>query len=347
MARKLLPFSLSVPLMLVLAGCVADSESTDVNGAGDQAAPQEAAPAEFDDLTGAIQGVVLDLELSPIAGAQVGILPSETMTEPLVAVSDVNGAFTISRVPPGEHTLSTQQLGFQSAAKRVTVSAGEISTVQFSLEKLPTDDPFQFVDVRKAAVTGVMVKLTPQCIYGTTAVPATGNPDIDQFRTMAKTCTGQRRSCDPAPNCEVHFDELLTDSPGWVTQFAEATWAPQSGATGRGFMFDITAPNATRGYGGSIDQASPYTFFKMQPNPPIIWRIDNPQTLVERGIAEADWCCDWFYRVFPGYCDLGGLIGDCETLPDYGVAVDNVLTVYYTVFFREQAPPDYSSLPDS
>jgi hypothetical protein len=304
-------FATLAPLLLVLAGCVG-SESAALGGDG--AAPSgpqaTAAAAEFDDLTGAIQGLVLDLELQAIVGAQVGILPSETIADPVIAMTDAAGAFSMSRIAPGEHTLNAQMLGFRSAAKRINVNAGEVTTIQFALEKLPSDEPFHFVDIRKAAVTGVMVKLTPQCMYGTQAVPPTGNPTVDQFRTTVKTCNGQRNQCDPAPNCEVHYRQLLEENFGWVTQLAEATWAAQSGVTGRGFMFDITAPNATRGFGGSIDQANPYTFFRMQPNPPIIWRINNPETLVERGIQEKDWCCDWFYRVFPGYCDLGGIVGN-------------------------------------
>ena len=112
-------------------------------------------------------------------------------------------------------------------------------------------------------------------------------------------------------------------------------------------MFDITAPNATRGTGGSINQQSPYTFFRMQPFPPIIWRIDNPETLLERGILEEHWCCDWFYRVFPGYCDLGTFVGNCESTPDYGVSLESTMTVYMSFYFRAPAPPDATALPDA
>lgn len=332
---KPLPWVLTAIMMAVaFAGCVGVESGS----------PQEATnqpkvssgPAEFDENTGAIAGIVTDTELAPLAGAQVGLLKSEILPEDVVVLTDKAGQFTISRVPPGTHSLFVQALGFQSKGSKISVNAGEVAQANVALEKLPSDEPYHLTDVRKAAVSGVMIKLTPQCIY-----------DIGgQGQTLAKTCQGVRTGCDPSANCEVHYTKLLEDNPHWKTILGEMTWTPQTGLTGKGFFFDINAPNVPRGTGGSINQGSGYTFYRMQPRPPIIWRIDNSTTLMERKIAEKDWCCDWFYRIFPGNCDVGSLINNCEATPDYGIAQQNPGTVYMTFFFKEPAPQGYTSLPD-
>ncbi|MBI2077796.1 MAG: carboxypeptidase regulatory-like domain-containing protein [Euryarchaeota archaeon] len=322
-----------------LAGCVEDAQST---AAGASAGPQvSSGPAEFDDSTGAVEGTVTDAEVVPIAGVQVAILRGGEMPEDLVVLTDEGGHFSISRVPPGDHQIVAQRLGYASTGKRITVEQGAVLTVPLMLEKLAEVGRFEVRDVRRAEVSGVMVKLTPQCMYD---LGGQGQP-------LAKTCQGVRTGCAPSGDyCERHYTSLLEkhqeNGNNWTTIVGEVTWAAQTGATGKGFMFDINAPNIPRGQGGSINQGGPYTFFRMQPKPPIIWKIDEA-LLTQRKIPEADWCCDWFYRLFPGYCDLGSLINNCETTPDYGVAQNNVATVYMTFFFVEPAPPTYTALPDA
>ncbi|HLE48274.1 MAG TPA: hypothetical protein VI818_08255, partial [Candidatus Thermoplasmatota archaeon] len=246
----------------------------------------------------------------------------------------------ISKVPPGEHQVVAQKLGYESTGKRIIVEQGSVAEAALVLTKQAEFGPFEVRDVKKATLSGIMVKLTPQCIYD---VGGTG-------QSLAKTCQGVRTDCQPAAEyCERHYTKELEDNQedgyNFTTIVGEVTWTAQTGATGKGFMFDITAPNTPRGTGGSINQGSPYTFFRMQPKPPIIWKID-PELLTQRKIPEADWCCDWFYRLFPGNCDLGSQINDCEATPDFGVAQANVATVYMTFFFGEPAPPTFTALPD-
>ena len=322
-----------------LAGCVGGGASTDTTAS--PAPKVNSGPAEFDDSTGAVEGTVTDTEVIPIAGAQVAILRTGEMPDDLVVLTDDGGHFSISRVPPGEHQIIAQRLGYSSTGKRITVEQGTIITVPLQLEKQAEAGRLEVRDVRRAEVSGLMIKLTPQCMYD---LGGQGQP-------LAKTCQGVRTGCAPAGDyCERHYTSLLDKHQeagrNWTTIVGEVTWAAQTGATGKGFMFDINAPNIPRGTNGAINQGGPYTFFRMQPKPPIIWKID-PALLTERKIPEQDWCCDWFCRLFPGYCDLGSLINNCEATPDYGVAQNNVATVYMTFFFVEPAPPTYTALPDA
>jgi hypothetical protein len=323
-------------LTSAFAGCIASEAGTEAS-----AAPEvSSGPAEFDDSTGGIQGLVTDDELNPIGKAQAGLKKSDVITTDMMALTDDSGHFTISLVPPGTHLLFVQAIGFEASAKKVEVIAGQVVEVNVALPGLPSDEPFHETDIRKAAVTAVMVKLTPSCIY-----------NIGGQGSTAKTCQGNRVSCDPGPNCEVHYtnklEKQMEAGNNWSTIVGEVTWQSQSAATGRGFMFDITAPNTPRGTNGAIDQGSPYTFFRMQPKPPIIWKID-PALLQERKIPEKDWCCDWFYRLFAGWCDLESSAGtNCETIPDIGIANANPATIYMTFFFKEPAAPGWTALPDA
>lgn len=323
------------------AGCVADSEgaepqSTEVS--------VNAGPAAFDETTGAIEGTVTSEDLAPIPGAVVGILGSDNQT-----TTDDTGRFVFSKIAPGSYDLAATALGFGSQGKSVAVEAGAVTPVQFVLGAVRSDAPFMQMDTRKVTMQALMWRVSPQCIY----------TDVN---TLAKTCGGLRLDCNPGDSCEVHYNynNMFQNGSDWKTIVGEVEWQPQSGATGRGFQFDINAPNITRGTGGSINQADPKTFTVMQGKSPIIIRIDNPTTLEERGIPEEDWLpaadcageggdnCDWFYRLFGGHCDASSVVGECGTTPvDYGLAVDNAATIYMSFFFGEPAASDYTALPDA
>lgn len=340
-------FTFVVTLVLfsaAFAGCIAESEGAEAPP------PVNAGPASFDETTGAIEGTVTGEDLNPIAGAVVGILDTENQT-----LTDATGRFVFSNVAPGSVQVAASALGFASQGKRVDVEVGIVTQVQLVLGQVASDAPFMQMDVRKATMQALMWRVTPQCIY----------TDVNP---LVKTCGGVRLDCVPEDACEVHYNDenMFQNGTDWKTIVGEVEWQPQSGATGRGFLFDINAPNVTRGTGGSINQASPYTFNQMQGKSPIIIRIDNPTTLEERKIPESDWypypggkgCtapdpdevgnCDWFYRLFGAQCDASSATGQCGATPvDYGLAVDNTATIYMSFFFGEPATSDYTALPDS
>src|SRR5688572_4705367 len=90
-----------------LAGCVEGTASNDDGGALD--VPTVAPPAQFDDTTGAVEGIVLDEEQQPIGGAQVGLLQASSNLS-ITTTSDLSGRFTFSQVQPGTYQLFAQQL---------------------------------------------------------------------------------------------------------------------------------------------------------------------------------------------------------------------------------------------
>ncbi len=319
-----------------LAGCIDGSEPTnaDVGPSGPE--------AQFGEDTGAIQGLVQTNELLPIPGAKVA-----TQDESLSATTDEGGAFAISNVEPGQYQIFAAALGFEQVVQRVDVVAGSATQLNFVLDPVPTDGPFSIFGTEELVVTGILWKLTPECIY----------EPLTEINPLLKTCGGLRfAGCDA---CETHWDED-TVTPEWKTILVELDWEPQTGVTGRGFLMDLNAPNVTRGTGGAIPQGHSHTWFASSDEAPIVHRVDNPQTLEEREIPESDWyvyedndCtapnegnpnCDWFFRVFPAACDLG--ICEDGFGPDYGIMYEGRATVYYEIFMGEQAPAAYTNIPD-
>ncbi|MBI2077798.1 MAG: carboxypeptidase regulatory-like domain-containing protein [Euryarchaeota archaeon] len=366
--RTLPLIAASIVAWVAFAGCVGQGE-----GASDRTGQPDArsGPVDFDDTTGAIEGTVTTPELDPIPAAQVG-LRSDSLPEPVTASTDESGRFVLNRLAPGQYRMDVQALGFQAQARAIEVTAGKAETLSFILEPLPTDDPYQRTIHESLQMSSLMYKATPSCLYLSGYVPP-GIPVVSENANLLKTCGGVRfgttgaagynvtTGCDA---CESHTQtnkKYSEFNANWSSILGEVTWKAQTGATGRGFLFDINAPNITRGTGGSIDQASPYTWYKGTNKPPIILRIDKPTTLEERKIPASDWnnypendCtapgpsgtpnCDWFWRMFAAACDLG--ICNDGFGPDYGLMLQGRADVYFTFAVRQPLSQDFTALPD-
>lgn len=338
----------------VLAGCIgADSASVEPSAPG--GGPGVASgPAQFDETTGGIEGVVTDVELVPVAGAIVGLLQEGAVAPEHTVATDEAGRFSLSHVPPGEHVLAASALGFQSSSKRVSVVAGAVAPVSIALEPVSVEGPYAITFIKKGAQTSVMFRLTPQCLYLSQSVP-----EQVPNRNLLKTCNGLRLQCNSG-TCEARFVDELLEETNWRTIVAEMDWQPQSGATGRAYWFDIAGPNVSRQFGGSIDQADKRYWMQHQGKAPIQIRIDLPETLVEREIDEADWysypdgtgcaqsSCMWLYRTWSSYCDLSSVVGECGTTPvDYGFQNSATFTVYWSIFYIDPAPAGFTIVPDA
>ena len=79
--------------------------------------------------TGVVTGVVVDeATREPINGAQVSVEGTGRGS-----LTDARGRFLIPNVPPGEHTVRVNNIGFRTHSERVTVTPGETATLSFSL----------------------------------------------------------------------------------------------------------------------------------------------------------------------------------------------------------------------
>ena len=88
-------------------------------------------PAIVHAQTGTIEGTVTSASSGePLPGVNVVIAELN-----LGAATGPNGQYTITQVPAGTHALRARFVGFQTATRDVTVSAGETVTVDFALQE--------------------------------------------------------------------------------------------------------------------------------------------------------------------------------------------------------------------
>ena len=114
----------------MLSGCAgaADTKSSPTT-------PPVSTVASYTPQLGGIEGVVIDEEARPIAGATIGIVGGNGS----MVSSSAAGAFAFSDLEPGNYKLAAQAVGFRDAAKAVDVLAGDVSKVNFTLEAIAVD----------------------------------------------------------------------------------------------------------------------------------------------------------------------------------------------------------------
>ncbi|MBI2077797.1 MAG: carboxypeptidase regulatory-like domain-containing protein [Euryarchaeota archaeon] len=239
-------------VLTVFAGCVGDVSSSE--GPASEAPQVNSGAAEFDGETGAVQGTVTDDEIQPIANAQVGILKSDLVPENIAVLTDQSGRFTLSRVPPGTHSIIATALGYETAGSKIEVIAGQVVEKSFIIPKLPTDEALKIVYSVKGSIDrGASWKLTHPCIY----------EPLTSVNPLLKTCGGIVQG---GSNQEIGIGSRKTPTaagavePDWATMMVELVWTQQTAVVGRSLQLDILFPNITRGTNGAANQADPRYF---------------------------------------------------------------------------------------
>src|SRR5713101_4706269 len=76
-------------------------------------------PSRAQERRSTISGHVMDTNHDPLVGARVELQPLRH-----TAVTDAQGQFTLSEIPPGKYTLTISYVGFKPHSKEVTVAPG-------------------------------------------------------------------------------------------------------------------------------------------------------------------------------------------------------------------------------
>ena len=130
-----------------LSGCVGDGKGPKgpSEGRSTDVAPP-AGEAQVSETTGAIDGRVADTAFNPLPGARVTVLepPGGNST-----TTDAEGRFVLNDLEPGQYKLVAERLGYDSKGVVVTVKAGEVSRVTFTLPPLAVEglqriEPYEF-----------------------------------------------------------------------------------------------------------------------------------------------------------------------------------------------------------
>ena len=141
MKRSAAAALLFLGLCLSVSGCTTNGgEAGTVRSTKEVVVIVEAPPVEVTTESGGIDGVVVDEEFQPVAGADVVLVGRDVST-----ASDLAGRFTFSVLEPGEYKLTIKKSGFAVAGRSVPVAAGEISTLQVTLKTIQFDVPYTVV----------------------------------------------------------------------------------------------------------------------------------------------------------------------------------------------------------
>jgi hypothetical protein len=129
-----------VAVFLLLSGCAAATPeesvaSTSNAGTGGPAAPAGEATS---DEPGSISGLVATDEQMPIPGADVAIQAGAATK------TDGEGKFALTGLEPGDYDVFVEALGYESAAKKISVAAGETTDVTFLLAAITLNVGRQF-----------------------------------------------------------------------------------------------------------------------------------------------------------------------------------------------------------
>jgi hypothetical protein len=136
-----------VVLSMALAGCTDSGAPANPNQTDDPIVDPR-----FDETTGAILGTALNEELSPVAGAQVGLRAAGTTETLATTTTNKDGAFGFSNIAPGSYDVLVQALGYSSQAKRAEVVVGKAVEVGFQMIAVAaTDIPYS---VTKGPIPG-------------------------------------------------------------------------------------------------------------------------------------------------------------------------------------------------
>ena len=130
--------------------------------------------------TGTIRGFVYDKKTGePIIGCSVYL----NERGKFVAGTDVNGYFTISKVPPGKYTMYAAEIGYESVNKQIEIIAGRVINDKIFLEQ-------QLKQLGEAVISGErqemktqvqtsVIKITPKQMEKIPSIG--GEPDLAQY----------------------------------------------------------------------------------------------------------------------------------------------------------------------
>lgn len=298
-------WALGLTLSLLLSGCSGSSAAQEKS----QDEPSATVVASGEPLpdAGSIEGVVVDDSNAPIQGATVAV---EELG--LQASTDVGGAFAFSNLAPGTYAIHALALGYQSAAKRATVEANEVTNVLFTLTSIAVQEPY-------------VEMLGPFNAFFSCAV---GTP-------VAITGCGTAAT-NPVlfPNDKVQM-KFKISSKEWQTFVGESRWQQSSYATAPGMAIWLSRDNRTNNHWWcEADGRSPIKFRYEK-------ELDSVCTSKGNGATDKPELKHMlFIAADPGFG------GTSTENPPVRILLQQKYELLMSIFYYEPAPLEYTGFPD-
>ncbi|HEX9815729.1 MAG TPA: carboxypeptidase-like regulatory domain-containing protein [Candidatus Thermoplasmatota archaeon] len=310
---KRLTLSVASLLLVSMSACVDDGGPTSTD---------DSDPASIEEGTGGIEGTVVDASLAPLEGAQVGILSLN-----LVAVTGAHGTFRLDGIEPGRYDVAVQKLGFSSTISSVEVVEGQRVLKTFTLDALPTLDPYHIVLVERGSFgCGIAYRPQQAGIVGASVCGAVtayaGENQFDKFLIIW---------------------DLVGPYTGWQGAAYEMEWTTTQ-ALGSGLWVRFETDLCS----GSLES----TFTSLRGRSPLR-EVQNAALVAEKLASNEEGPCGTADRCSEGACLIQSRVfphtealGDSYPA-DIGVTIQQPFTQYFTQFFQGEPPSDYSALADS
>lgn len=139
-----------IVLSLLLAGCIGGSAQEDATPV---AGPEVQVPVvEVTSTEGAIEGIVVDPSIIPVAGALVQLLSATQDLELYNVTSGGTGEFAFSKLEPATFRVRATAEGYSPSTLLVQVRAGEVTRVTLPVSDVPTAEPYVLLYIQ----TGIL-----------------------------------------------------------------------------------------------------------------------------------------------------------------------------------------------
>lgn len=281
-------------LSIVLAGCV--------GGDGKPASTTE--PSASPDKA-IVRGQVLDAELRPLEGADVGLRGTSLVTK-----TDGMGNFRFQNVDPGTYTLDVAKLGFAPSAQSVEAKAGEEKVVEVKLDPIIIPEVAYY---RTHPFTGFL-----ECALGSAVwVSPCSYPYTAAYYSLHDQGVNLSQH-GPVPN-DIQPNRWrynFTVEPGAAEVVSEMTWTPTSAAA-QTMMLVLSCAD----YDPVLDDCSP-TYADVSGKSPLreAWKTDK--------LKPPQWVMSRTYLPFSGV----------------QVALQQKFEVWNTVWYNQPSPEGWSTL---
>lgn len=301
----------SVVVALILAGCTSNG-ATSVPNDADIARPGDVDPT----LPGYIHVQVVDIEIVPIEGASVFVMPGNH-----VGTTSINGTVSIGPLEPGEYVVAIEKAGYRGDEKSVFLTEDIATRLTFTITPVATNVPYFETQIRVTFI---------QCGIGS-SIPELGSANIP--------CTVMNLNYQTGQNITQDSDVFLLQitQPNLANLLVETDWVP------RLYAHDMLFAIVGKGQVNTAVSAGGVASFE--------YRVRNSggpplTTWVTPGVVNPGGSVPFDGNVSAEYDAVARGVARNSTLQYFALYLDHRVNNFVTFFYNRPGQLAFSALPD-